>query len=343
MARTCVILPAYNAADCIERAVQSVLNQSERDLRLLVVDDGSTDDTWDILTRLAGADARLTPLRVANGGPAAARNHALARLDADTEYVMFLDADDELLPDALSYALEGAASGAELVLCGFTIQGVGGDRQDYCEPDALYDTATLGAALGRLYKANLLNQVWAKLFSARLLREHGLRFPDCRWGEDRLFVFSCLEHASRVCVRAGCRYLYHMHPGESLISSFHEEKFAVCLEIDRRAEALCALFGVEDDADFGYMFLKSVFSCLTTLYAPSCRWTPRQKRAAVREILQNEQLRARTRKPSGGLPVRVLCAVLRTGSVTLTMAVFRLVAALSKAAPRLFRKIKHRK
>ncbi len=343
MPKTCVIMPAYNAQGYIERAVRSVLNQTARELRLLVVDDGSSDGTGAILDRLAGEDGRLTALHVPNGGPAAARNRALDCLDADADFVMFLDADDELLPDALAYALEGAADGAELVLTGFTIRDEAGAARDYCEPEALYDADTLGAALGRLYKANLLNQVWAKLFSARLIRENALRFPDCRWGEDRLFIFSCLERCTRVRVRPGCRYVYHMHPGESLISSFYEKKFAVCLEVDRRAQALCARFGVEDDADFRYMFLKSVFSCLTTLYAPSCKWTRAQKRAAVREILASPELRERSEGASGGLPVRALSAVLRTGSVTLTLAAFRLVAALSKLAPELFRRIKHRK
>lgn len=343
MPKTCVIMPAYNAEPYIERAVRSVLNQTVRELTLLAVDDGSTDQTGAILERLAAEDTRLVPLHVPNGGPAMARNRALERLDADADYVMFLDADDELLPDALAYALAGAAEGAELVLMGFTIRDEAGAARDYCESEACYSADTLGAALGRLYKANLLNQVWAKLFSARLIRDGGLRFPDYRWGEDRFFVFSCLERAARVCVRPGCRYVYHMHPGESLISSFHADKFAVCLEIDRRAQALCARFGVENDADFRYMFLKSVFSCLTTLFVPSCPWSRAQKRAAVREILKSETVRERSENAAGGLPVRALCGVLRSGSVTLTLAVFGLVAALSKAAPELFRRIKHRK
>ena len=344
MAGTCVIMPAYNAEKYIERAVRSVLNQSEKDLTLLVADDGSTDRTGAILDRLAAEDGRLRALHGPNRGPAAARNRALEGLDPDADWVMFLDADDELLPGALSGLLAGTAEGAELVLGGFTIRDdAGGPDLDYCEPEALYDPSTLGAALGRLYKANLLNQVWAKLFSARLIRENGLLFPDTHWGEDRLFVFACLERATRVRVCPDCRYLYHMHPGESLISSFHADKFARCCEIDRRAQALCARYGVKDDADFRYMFLKSVFSCLTTLYAPSCRWTHAQKRAAVREIVTSPAVRERSRGAAGGLPVRVLSAVLASGSVTLTMAVFWLVTALSRAAPALFRRIKHRK
>ena len=220
MAQTAFIMPAYNAEAWIESAVRSVLEQTERDLRLFVVNDGSTDGTAAILERLAAEDERLTPLTVPNGGPAKARNLALERLDQDTEYVMFLDADDYLLPDALAYALQGARRGADLTVFGFSIRGLDGQLKDYCEPEALLDRGAIGASLGRLYKANLLNQVWGKLFSARLLREHAIRFPDYRWGEDRLFMFAVLAHCESLCVLPACQYQYVMHPGESLISKY---------------------------------------------------------------------------------------------------------------------------
>ena len=343
MAGTTFIMPAYNAEAYIESAVRSVLDQTVQELRLIVVDDGSHDKTGEILDRLAAEDARLEALHVANGGPARARNLALERLGEETDYVMFLDADDCLLPDALEYALQGAWRGAELTIFGFSIRGEDGSLRDYCEPEALLDTDTIGASLGRLYKANLLNQVWGKLFSARLLREHRIRFPDYRWGEDRLFIFDCLEHCERICVLPGCKYQYVMHAGESLISKYYEKKFQVCLEIDERAQALCRRFGVEDDAPFRYMFLKSVFSCLTTLFTPGCPLDREGKRAAAREIVTNGRVRERSRGAEGGLPVKLLAGVLRSGSPELSLAAFRLVADLSKAAPELFRKIKHRK
>ncbi len=343
MAQTTLIMPAYNAEAYIERSVRSVLEQTVRDLRLIAVDDGSTDNTAAVLAALAREDGRLTPLSVPNGGPAMARNRALELLEDETEYVMFLDADDVLLPDALAYALRGAERGAELTIFGFSIREENGQLRNYREPEALLDRNTLGQALGQLYTANLLNQVWGKLYSARLLRENHIRFCDYRWGEDRLFVFDCLEHCETVCVLPECKYQYIMHPGESLISKYYEKKFQVCLEIDRRAQALCRRFGVEDDAPFRYMFLKSVFSCLTTLFTPGCPLDEEGKRLAAREISENEQVRQRGRGASGGLPVKLPAAVLRSGNPGFTLWFFRLLARSSELAPELFRLIKHRK
>ena len=255
---------------------------------------------------------------------------------------MFADSDDLLERGALEYALtEGR--GADLVLMGFSIKNTDGSTASYREPEQHLDPTTLGAELGRLYKANLLNQVWAKLFSAEMIKAGHIRFPDYRWGEDRLFIFDCLERAGSVAVLPECKYSYIMHPGQSLISSYYDKKFEVCLEADARAQQLCRRFGAEDDADFRYMFVKSVFSCLTTLFSPGCRLSRDEKRDVIRGIITNEQLRERSRKPFGGAAVKLLSAVMRSGSVTLNYAAFHFVAWAGQAAPRFFTKLKHRK
>ena len=340
--RVAILMPAYNAAAYIEHTVDSILRQSFGDLLLIAVDDGSTDETGAILARLAASDSRVLPITVENGGPAAARNRALAAVPAGTEYLMFSDADDEYAPDAVRYALE-KARGADLALMGFSIRESDGTTRLYTEPEEHLTAETLGAALGRLYKANLLNQVWGKLFRASLVLDSGLRFEDYRWGEDRLFLYACLERARSVAVLPESAYTYIMHPGESLITRWNPKKLEASVRADEYMEALCRRFGVTDERDFRYMFMKNVFSCLTTLYAPSCRLSRGERHREIRRVITNGRVRARSRGVFGGLPVQILCAVVRSGSVTLNALVFRTVAFIGAAAPKLFTKIKHRK
>ena len=341
-ARLAVIMPAYNAGQYIEKAVCSILAQSFRDLRLIVVDDGSEDNTEEILRRIQAEDKRLCPLRVENGGPASARNHGLAAVEPGTEYVMFADADDELLPDAVDYAMAGA-EGADMVFFGFTIVNPDGSRRDYSEPEQLLDRAGLGEAFGRLYKANLFNQVWGKLFRAELAGEQ--RFDDYRWGEDRLFIFRCLENSSRVKILPECKYRYIMHPGESLITRFCPEKPQVCLEADSTVQRLAAGLGADESigADCRYMFAKSIFSCMTTLFSPSCPLSKQQRRDYVREIINTPQVRQRCRRVFGGPVPNLLCAVVRSRQVWLNIAVFRLLVLAGQLSPALFTKLKHKK
>lgn len=342
MARVTVIMPAYNAEKFIEASVRCVLDQSFSDIELIVVNDGSTDRTGKILEALAAEDSRLTVLNVTNGGPARARNRALETVRAGSEYIMFVDADDELLPDAIEYAVGGSRD-ADLVFFGFSIVNPDGTERHYFESERHINSANFGENLPDLYKANLLNQVWGKLFRANLILDNGLSFCDYRWGEDRLFIYDCLDMASTGTVLPECKYRYIMHPGESLITKFYDRKLRVCIESDAHMEQICFRNGVKDEAIFKYMFAKSVFSCITTLFAKNCTLTHREKREYMRNLLYNEHVHRRCDGVFGGFAVNFLCAVVRTRNITLNLLVFRMVALVGKLAPKLFMAIKHKK
>lgn len=101
--RVDVVMPAFNAAATVREAVESLLAQTMRDLRVVVVDDGSTDDTPAILADIATTDPRVHVIRKGNDGIVEARNDALRACEA--EYIACLDADDTAFPDRLERQL----------------------------------------------------------------------------------------------------------------------------------------------------------------------------------------------------------------------------------------------
>jgi len=118
-----VIMPCYNAAHYVEAAIGSVLQQTYHQVELIIIDDGSTDGSTEIIERLsAGNPGRITVLHQTNSGPYAARNHGLAH--ARGNFVAFLDADDTWHPEALN-ALHDAMTEtlADVAYCGW--QNVG--------------------------------------------------------------------------------------------------------------------------------------------------------------------------------------------------------------------------
>jgi glycosyltransferase involved in cell wall biosynthesis len=98
-----VVMPVFNGERFIETAIRSVFAQTHDELELIVVDDGSTDGTADILERLGAEDARLEVIHQANQGVSAARNRALAACRGD--WVANLDSDDRMLPERLARQL----------------------------------------------------------------------------------------------------------------------------------------------------------------------------------------------------------------------------------------------
>jgi glycosyltransferase involved in cell wall biosynthesis len=109
-----VIIPLYNKARCIARAIDSVLAQTHQDFDLIVVDDGSTDESVKVVHTIK--DRRLRLISQPNQGPGAARNRGA--LAASSNYLAFLDADDEWLPDFLQKSLDALERAPD---CGFCI------------------------------------------------------------------------------------------------------------------------------------------------------------------------------------------------------------------------------
>jgi len=104
MASVDIVIPLYNKQATIEQAVRSVQSQTVTDWRLIVVDDGSTDGSTDVVRRLQGQDPRIELIQQPNSGPGTARNTGIRAAAAD--YVAFLDADDLWYPEHLKTALE---------------------------------------------------------------------------------------------------------------------------------------------------------------------------------------------------------------------------------------------
>lgn len=100
MAKISVILPVFNGEEYIRQAISSTLNQTFKDFELIIIDDGSTDSTPNIIRQFK--DNRIKIMTQSNQGPGAARNNALKVAEGD--YIMYLDSDDFFKPDALETA-----------------------------------------------------------------------------------------------------------------------------------------------------------------------------------------------------------------------------------------------
>ena len=106
MKKVSVIVPVYNAAEFLAETLDTILNQTLEDIEVIAVNDGSADNSWEILEDYAARDTRMHIIDQKNGGPSAARNNGLNH--AEGEYVFFFDSDDLLVEDALEIMYEKA-------------------------------------------------------------------------------------------------------------------------------------------------------------------------------------------------------------------------------------------
>lgn len=169
-----VLVPAYNVASFVGSTLDSVLCDRDAGFEVVVVDDGSTDDTRGRVERIAATDRRVRVIGDGvNRGASHARNGLLD--EARGRYVWFLDADDRLLPGALD-ALRGAiADGPDVVLCDFRVTG---RLRPWSTSRSTFDGHAeghdAGALLAGALRAGQLH-VWSKI--ARRALWQGVRFP----------------------------------------------------------------------------------------------------------------------------------------------------------------------
>lgn len=197
-----VVIPVYNTAPYVEQTLRSIMAQTHREIEILVVDDGSTDGSPEILRRLAAEDARIRIHTQPNGGLSAARNAGLDR--ARGAYIYFMDSDDLLEADALAYCCQKCER-EQLDVVFFDAESFGAATADapwlnYRRAAYFDDRVWRGAeALSRMldlgrYRASAC----LSFIRLALLRETGLRFHPGMLHEDELFTPQLFLSAARI-------------------------------------------------------------------------------------------------------------------------------------------------
>ena len=131
-----IIIPVWNASDNIRHIVNSVLSQSLDNFELILIDDGSSDDTLSVLHAIEKTDKRVKVYTKPNGGPSSARNLGLEK--AQGKYIQFYDADDDITPNALRTIVQAIKeSKSDLVVSGWKISSLTRQHLPYTLPREL--------------------------------------------------------------------------------------------------------------------------------------------------------------------------------------------------------------
>jgi succinoglycan biosynthesis protein ExoO len=214
-----VIIPTYNVAPYVRRAIDSALRQERVKLEVIVVDDCSTDDTWTIVSAIA--DPRIRTRRNhENCGPSVSRNEGIAM--AAGQWIAVLDGDDEFLPGRLCRCLDRAkAENAAIVVDNIEVRReADGKTFPMFSPVRLAKMGHLTLAQfiagNRLLKGGYSLGYLKPLFSAEFLRQHNLAYDaSLRIGEDYLLLAEALAKGAICAVEPIQGYAYTVRAGST--------------------------------------------------------------------------------------------------------------------------------
>ena len=181
-----VIIPAYNAARTVRRCIKSVLDQTYTEWEMIIVDDGSKDDTLDICQSYD--DSRIRVLHKENGGVSSARNMGLKFAQGD--YIAFIDSDDFIEADYLEHLSQGL--GYDIVISGFCYENTPESSSFHLK---LANREAVGRELSKLINADQLCYPWGRLFKRSIIEQNHIRFNEkMRFAEDNVFNWEYLCH-----------------------------------------------------------------------------------------------------------------------------------------------------
>lgn len=200
-----IIVPVYNAEKYLSRCVDSILSQTMTDFELLLIDDGSKDNSGRICDEYATKDARVRAFHKPNGGVSSARNLGLA--NARGEWITYVDADDRCSCEYLEHLLAKTNEETDLILSYAVVcDSLSETAEAY--PEYRVDATNFE----RLFVDSDMHwhtSPWAKLYRASIIYENGLRFNELMHiGEDADFLFSFMLITDKIYVSSGTDYYY---------------------------------------------------------------------------------------------------------------------------------------
>lgn len=213
-----IIVPVYNAEKTIDRCVSSILSQTYRDFELLLMDDGSTDDSGRICDTFAEKDMRVRVVHKDNSGVSDTRNQGIAL--AEGEYLQFVDSDDWLTPEAVGAFVRAAAeSGCDMVIADFyRVVGERVSQKGDIGEEGILDRAAYAADMMRKPADFYYGVLWNKFYRRSIVEEFQLKMDSSiSWCEDFMFNLEYVRHVQTVYALKVPVYYYVKTKG-SLVS-----------------------------------------------------------------------------------------------------------------------------
>ena len=264
MAEVSIIVPVYNVEKYLSFCLDSLVNQTFKDIEIICVNDGSTDNSAEVLEHYAGFDKRIKIINKENGGLSSARN---AGLDiASGEYIYFLDGDDYIEPDLLEQGIKFFKDGIDLVAFNYryvTPQGKNIAQSQFmpCRYDLDDPENKSRFICGFLLQYKIGWEAWNRIYRHEIIKQYKLRFENNTeiFAEDLYFCLCYCSHINSVKCIDSVLYNYVQRQGSIMDT---DKKQVNIGRISRLGEAVYRHYIRYDDCKYLLNVFPAIFYCI---------------------------------------------------------------------------------
>lgn len=276
-----IILPVYNVENYIEKAVRSVVQQTYTNFELLVINDGTKDNSIQKIDEYA-TDSRIKIYHKENGGLSDARNYGLERAQGD--YIYFMDSDDWIEPNLLALTVDKIEKKSiEVVVFGYFLDTEDKNGNLISTSQVIHQHNEINSKNSNSNMSDntigLLGYAWNKLYSSSFLKKHNFKFEKgVSLVEDILFntqVFTVIDTIHFINVPL---YHYSNRPVVTLIKTFHKNSFELYLKKNESLKPFLLHWKVNSKNNFlANSLLLGMRYCANNLFAFKNELSERQK------------------------------------------------------------------
>lgn len=208
-----IIIPVYNVEYYLEECLNSIINQTYKNIEIIIVNDGSTDHSWDIIKEYARKDSRIIVINQKNQGLSIARNVGIQKSTGD--YLLFVDSDDYISLEVCQTAVDFMKRYGKMDMLQFARYRFNINKrikEEICLDDTLVyegiDLLERSVKKGRFF-ASSCNKIYRRDF----LKQYGMKFIKGIYHEDLYFVFQCMLYCKTIALLPDTYYFYRITVG----------------------------------------------------------------------------------------------------------------------------------
>lgn len=224
-----LVVPVYNTSRYLRKCLESIRNQAFSKIEVLLIDDGSTDDSIPICQEFVANDSRFKLYCKENGGVSSARNFGISKAKGD--WLLFVDSDDELMAHGIEKLYSNITDEVEMVMAGYEEYDDFGNLQ-YAVTDRIKSKITIPESIRQLFSPTIYKYqgfLWNKLLKNSVISVNNLRFDESiYYNEDRLFLFFYLQKCSKSVIYITdpvYKYIHHRESAMACLGYHYNKKF----------------------------------------------------------------------------------------------------------------------
>lgn len=300
MIEVSIIVPIYNKEKHLKRCIDSILNQTLKNIEIILVNDGSTDNSLEICKNYARTDSRIKIINKKNEGVSKARNDGI--LASSGSYVGFVDADDYIDENMYrSMLMKCKSFNSEVCISNYYIENnnhlnpVKLDiHSDLVSKEDILDTFILDMINSdptKKISKTIMGSSWRFLISRQLLTNNNISFPvNIPLREDLLFVLDVMLKTDSICIERSCLY-YYVDTDGSALKKFRENYFELGLDVNNRIEKTLVVHNGNNlvKQRLNYNYLNLFISSIVNEASKNSHYTFREKRKRIEKICNHDK------------------------------------------------------